>query len=118
MPDAKVTCISHATKRGAGIPEQLLQVALERLMESERREFADNLDIARGMWRKYRALVEAPEFPEPFRTAFVNSADCEPDDPESLYGGENAVAHDFRERTLPMAIEVAQGWAWSGRQRS
>ena len=80
-------------------------------MESEREEFARNLNLARAMWRKYREMVEAPEFPEPFRTAFVNETDCEPDDLDEGVGGDDAVAPDFRERTLPMAHQVAQGWA-------
>ena len=108
---AKLTLIR---KTDPEIPERLLQKALERLMEMERAEFAQNLDIARGMWRKHREMVEAPEFPEPFRTAFVNANECEPDDPEDGFGGEDALAPDFRERVLPMAREVARRWAHRG----
>lgn len=43
-------------------------------------EFAMNLDGAREMWRKYRALVEAPEFPKFLRPHFIEESGCEPDE--------------------------------------
>ena len=109
---AKLTLVR---KSDPDVPEHLLQEALKRLMEIERAGFAENLDTARGMWRKYRELVEAPDFPEPFRAAYIEEHDGEaPDDPNIGFHGEDALAPDFRERTLPSALEVARAWALRG----
>jgi hypothetical protein len=92
-----------------GLPERLIQKALEHWIQTELSDFADQLDTARVMWRKYRELVEAPDFPEPFRAAFVAEYHCEPDDQDSIV--DTALAPDLRERLLPEAIETARFWA-------
>jgi hypothetical protein len=43
-------------------------------------QFAVNLHGAREMWREYRALVEAPEFPKFLRPYFIEVSGCEPDE--------------------------------------
>lgn len=35
-------------------------------------DFAVNLAIARKVWREHRGLVEAAEFPEPYRTLYLD----------------------------------------------
>ncbi|MBV9762093.1 MAG: hypothetical protein JO340_16130 [Acidobacteriaceae bacterium] len=41
-------------------------------------EFAHNLQTARVIWQRYPDLVEAEEFPEPFRSAFLRDQGEEP----------------------------------------
>jgi hypothetical protein len=95
--------------------ERLTRKALDRLAHSERAEFADHLDTARTFWRRHRELVEAPEFPEPFRSAYIEENGHEPGDEAGekavLYGGEEALAPDFLEQLLPTARRIARAWA-------
>ncbi|HEY6340853.1 MAG TPA: hypothetical protein VIY49_05115 [Bryobacteraceae bacterium] len=50
--------------------------------------FANQLETARVFWRHYRDLVEAQEFPEQLRTAYVEANGHEPGDRFVHYGRE------------------------------
>jgi hypothetical protein len=96
--------------------ERLTQKALDLLAHRERVELAEHLDTARSFWRRHRKMVEAPEFPEPFRSAYVEENGYEPGEVVVTYGGEEALDPDFLEQLLPSAKEVARSWALAGKR--
>jgi hypothetical protein len=53
---------------------------LERWVRYELANFTNHLEIARFFWRHYRDLVEAPEFPEHLRVAYLEVNGREPED--------------------------------------
>lgn len=54
-----------------------VKAAIDNL-ESSKEEFATHLETARALWRKYPALVEAPEFPAQFIESFRKLEHREP----------------------------------------
>ncbi len=84
-------------------PEELVQQKLDRIVLEELSLFADNLELARGMWRTYRVLVEAPEFPEHLRAAIRAIEGRQPDD----HDGEWTPDPD-EVRNRPESIEQAR----------
>jgi len=103
-----VAKLKLVAKRTLPIPSRLIQKALASWIETERSDFAAHLDTARVMWRKHRELVEAPDFPEPLRAAYVNTYKCEPGDEDSIE--DTALASDLSERLLPAVVETARQW--------
>jgi len=93
--------------------DELIQTALDELVRREMEDLAANLEIARSMWRKFREMVEAPEFPEQLRVAYVEGRDEEPDD-ECGLGGEEVLEPGYRESRLPDAVATAAFWRKSG----
>jgi hypothetical protein len=91
------------------IPPELIQKALDHSMSCDLYDFADTLETARSMWRKFPELVEAPEFPEQLRAAFVKEVGKEPDDACHL-AGEGVLDAGYRESLLPRALEMARRW--------
>jgi hypothetical protein len=73
-----------------------------------RADFADEIAIARKVWRKYPRFVECEQFPEPYLSAAIerNSRDHEtyPPHPEAFELNDDCLADDF-EGTL--AAELA-----------
>jgi hypothetical protein len=59
---------------------------LERWVRYELADFTNHLEIARFFWRHYRELVEAPEFPDHLRAAYLEVNGHEPDDGSVDYG--------------------------------
>jgi hypothetical protein len=60
------------------------------------------------MWRKFPELVEAPEFPEQLRNAFVEENEIEPDDDCDL--DEEVLEPGHRDSLLPDAVKTAKHW--------
>jgi hypothetical protein len=60
--------------------EHQVEDCLERWVRSELANFTNHLEIARFFWRHYRELVEAPEFPEHLRAAYLEVNGHEPED--------------------------------------
>jgi hypothetical protein len=96
-----------------GPPDELIQTALNEIVRRELEDFAANLEIARSVWRRFREMVEAPEFPEQLRVAYVEGRDEEPDD-ECGLGGEDALEPGYRESRLPDAVATAAFWTKNG----
>lgn len=94
-------------------PNELVEHALDGLMRMQLESFASSLETARSMWRRFREMVEAPEFPEHLRSAFMTGTGQEPDD-ECAFDGEEALEPGFRESLLPDAVEVASNWVHNG----
>ena len=90
-------------------PAELIQKALDWRIKSDLHEFASNLETARAMWRKWRNFVEAPEFPERFRAAYVEEVGYEPDDDCGI-GGDEIFAPEWPENLRPGAVIAARGW--------
>ena len=88
-------------------PAAMVEEALHFITQMDRANFADHLETARTMWRRFRDLVEAPEFPEPFRAAFVAEQEYEPSDDCALAGIE-AMEPNYRENQAARAIELAR----------
>jgi hypothetical protein len=61
-------------------PDELVEEILDGMVHTEMFRFADQIETARSYWRRYPELIEAPEFPEPFRSHYVEEYDCEPSD--------------------------------------
>jgi len=94
---------------------ELVREALDGLVESELARFAIHLQTARTLWRQHRDLVEAAQFPEHLRAAFIAECGNDPDeDDDCNYGQCDPVV--AREEKLPSAHEVARAWmerAWT-----
>jgi len=94
--------------------DELVQKALNGLVELELGNTAGNLQTARQMWRQHRELVEAAEFPEYLRGPFVAVYGFDPNDDDSDCGQLDPAV--VREEELPAAHEMARGWmerAWT-----
>ena len=96
-------------------PAELIQEALNSLVQSDLAQFANNLETARSIWRKCREFVEAPKFPEQLRAAFVEENHYEPDD-DCLLMGEEVLEAGHRESLLPNAVNVARCWMHNRRE--
>jgi hypothetical protein len=100
--------------------EAQIQEAMDAIVRSELAEgFGVDLSIARAVWRHYRALVEAPTFPEPFRSALTNLDDgADPQEREDdgftsfdLDTWKLANDPDIRTKVRPEAVKLAKFWA-------
>ena len=98
-------------------PAELVEEALDLWAHGEIAQFAIDISDARRVWRKYRALVEAPDFPEFLHKHFVEEFECDPDrefpepDIDVLACMEaNAITPEAREQLLPDARKTALGW--------
>jgi hypothetical protein len=98
-------------------PAELVEEALELWAHGEIAQFASDISDARRVWRKYRALVEAPDFPEFLYKHFLEEFECEPDrefpepDIDVLACMEsNTITPDAREQLLPDARKTAMNW--------
>jgi len=91
-------------------PAELIQKALDLLILSNLSSFASDVEAARSMWRRFPELIEAPEFPEQLRAAFVEAhAGAQPDDACEL-SGEEVLKPNYCESLLPEAVDVARHW--------
>ena len=97
-------------------PAEMVEKALNHLVNGDLADFAFHVETARKIWRKYRELVESPEFPEQFRSAFVEQWEREPDDDCGL-AGEEALEAGYREAMVPQAIKTARCWMQRQRQQ-
>jgi hypothetical protein len=95
---------------------QLVEQALEGLVQQELAEFAAKLETARVLWRKYRALVEAPEFPPHLRAAFSEIYDSEPDDDRDEGTPDPAIVRENEQANARQAADalIARAWAANG----
>jgi hypothetical protein len=89
---------------------ELIEKTLDWIAESSLGEFAGHLDAARAIWRKWRHLVEAPEFPAELRGPYERTfKGCEPSD-DNWRGyvglsGVDPMAPGFRKKLYPQAKE-------------
>jgi hypothetical protein len=97
------------------VPAALLEKCLGRWAHNHISQFASDLSDARALWRKHRALVEAPDFPQFLRTYYVDEFGYEPDQefpaPEIDVLGcveANGLTPEVREQLLPEAMASAQ----------
>lgn len=93
-------------------PAELVEKALDKLFISDLADFADHLETARTVWRRYKDLVECPEFPEKLRAAFLQERGWEPSD-DCVIFGEKALKPGHRESQRGLAVEIARAWALS-----
>jgi hypothetical protein len=95
--------------------EALTQRILEDAVAAELGEFASKLETARALWRRYRDLVEGPEFPPLLRAAYLGMYESEPDDDRDEGSPDPAIVRAIE---LPKASETARAVliarAWSG----
>ena len=70
---------------------------LERWVRYQLAAFTNHLEIARFFWRHYRELVEAPEFPEQLRAAYLEVNGREPEDGSVDYGWRSSPARISRD---------------------
>jgi hypothetical protein len=94
-----------------------IEEAFQLIANEEIAEFADSINDARKVWRKYRALVEAPELPPFLLQHFIEMWDCEPndelDEPNIDVLGcikANAITPKVRKKLLPEARDIAAAW--------
>jgi len=103
------------SKLSALEPENhLVQQAIDALVLQELAEFAAKLETARVLWRKYRVLVEAPEFPPHLREAFTEIYGGAPDDDRDEGSPDPTIV---RAIGLPKARQAADALitdAWIG----
>jgi hypothetical protein len=89
MKREKQTCRSRVDASvGPSIDKDKMLDVLYWVIGTEMIEFVNNLEAARTMWRRYRELVEAEEFPEPFRKVYAGLCDEEPHDDCAIAGEE------------------------------
>jgi hypothetical protein len=100
---------SPAAPELADAPPEMIEEAMDDLCDEQILQSADNLELARTLWRTHRSLVEADEFAEPYRTAFMNNYGREPSDDCNL-AGAFVITNDVRAELLPHAREIAQHW--------
>ncbi len=98
-------------------PADLVEEALAWHAHTEVSQFAMELSGARTMFRKYRALVEAPDFPEFLHAHYVEEWEQEPGDEcvepdiDVLACLEaNAITPEARAQLLPDARKTALDW--------
>jgi len=90
-------------------PAQLVEQALDALMQDDLAGFANALETAREMYAKFPELVTAPGFPEDLRKAYIEEYEHEPDGScESV--GMDVFEPGHRESLRPRAIDIARGW--------
>jgi hypothetical protein len=89
-------------------PPELIQKALDLAFSNELIDFAISLEVARGLWRKYPELVEAPKFHPVLRAVFVDQTEHEPRD--ACYFCDEVLQPGYRETLLPEAIRGARVW--------
>ena len=88
----------------APTPEQVLS-ALDDSIAVEVEQFNSNLALARGMWRANRKLVEAKNWPEPWRTIYMQTHDGEEPTNDSFHGVRSV--ERIRQALLPQARQIA-----------
>jgi alkylation response protein AidB-like acyl-CoA dehydrogenase len=97
--------------------DQLVQETLEVLVREELAEFAASLQTARALWRQYREMVEAPEFPAHLQAAFLETYGFEPDDDRDAGSPDPAIVRAIelpKAREAAEAVLIARAWAGSG----
>ncbi len=87
-------------------PAEMVEDALDLLTTMDLAMFADHVETARTIWRKFPELVESPVFPEQLRAAYAKERGEEPSDDCGL-GGEEALEPGYRENQTARAIEIA-----------
>jgi hypothetical protein len=98
----------HASKRPGEPSEAEIQQTVDFLVHSEYIQFSTQLETAREMWRHYRDMVEAPEYPEPFLSAELRDGHDPREfevDPDCY---DLALDPAIREILKPQAIEFAK----------
>ncbi|MBZ5607248.1 MAG: hypothetical protein LAP38_03250 [Acidobacteriia bacterium] len=88
-------------------PPELIEEALMQCVEGALEQFSCDLSIARRIWRNHRALVEAPEYPEPYRS-FENMANGELPDDTATDEKDGLPIEKLREKLLPEALKMAR----------
>jgi hypothetical protein len=100
----------------------LVREALDNLLYEDLGPAALHLETARGIWQNYPELVEAATFPEHLKEAYAayshGDKPRDRDTSDSLNGIDRlftpAEIAAHREKQLPKAREVAQGWIRHG----
>jgi hypothetical protein len=88
-------------------PAHQVEETLDWLVSMDLGIFADHLETARRMWRRFPELVLAPDFPEQLRKVFVKEVGYKPSD-DSPLTGEEALDPSYRESKRPEAVELAR----------
>jgi hypothetical protein len=94
--------------------EQIAQ-ALDLIVSHQYESFTSDLSVARRVWRANRELVEAPVYPEPFRSFLIKTFDADveaEDEAGDMY--EVVFDPEIRQRLLPEARELAKVWLKNG----
>jgi hypothetical protein len=90
-----------------------IEEELDRIVDGTLGEFAGYVEAARAVWRKWPALVEAPEFPAALRGPYGRTfKGFEPSDDNwaSYIGGyckTDPMDADLREKLRPVATKLA-----------
>lgn len=87
-------------------PAELVEEILESLMDGDIAQFAGHIETARSLWRNFRELVEAPEFPAHLAPALIKEFGHEPDCGGGYF--EEVLDPGYRESLLPIAREFAR----------
>lgn len=86
-----------------------IEEALGRWVKGDVDQFNYNLEIARRVYRSNLKLVQAPSYPEPWRTLYIESNEGQaPSDRDTEKAPSIA---QLRKQHLPQAIETATLWA-------
>ena len=96
-----------AIKPTPGQIEEALEIVIGTQLEAD----ASALALAREIWRSNRKLVEAPNFPEPWRKTFVRVYAYEPTDRRDKFRS----LEQLRKDQLPEAEKLAAKWANEGK---
>jgi hypothetical protein len=114
--------------QGTAVSPELLKDALLFIADSTFTEFASGLDDARIYWRNYRALVEAPRFPDFLLGPLRHSQTAAPgetsidslifleDGPSAIRAcaKANAITPEVYQELLPEAERTANVWLTNG----
>lgn len=110
MPTHKSSGLTLLKRPEPEPPAELVQRALELVFSNDLAEFANALDLARGFWRKFPKLVEAPRSHKLLRAVSAELSDeCDL--------SEEVLQPNYRESLRPRAIEVARHWVQKEREQ-
>lgn len=107
----RTTGKAHANpkpKQAKPTPEQI-EEALHHSVDNEIDQYLCELEIARRVYRSNPELVVSKAFPEPWLTLYAHLHEGRlPDDHDTQ---EAPTIVGLRKKLLPIAIQVADGWA-------
>jgi hypothetical protein len=89
-------------------PESINQATAAWKRKAEA-NFCINLETARSIWRRYRAMVEAPDYPEHLLKSFEAEYERLPDDSSEL-AGEEIFSLEFDEQCRARGVQTAMDW--------
>jgi hypothetical protein len=95
-------------------PKELVEKALDLIIQRERVDFANDLEQAITFFRKYPDLVKRGKIPEEFRAAYVREYDTEP---LHMSLNDDYMRKGFKSRAKKEAEKIARGWMKRDREK-